>query len=89
MSGGQVTAQQGIAAVQQAILQTLGTQKLGQFATGAAGSLAGQLSNRDEALDILLKSSRAKPLPAVKAYKPLSPTRRRSLPRRQKPAGAL
>lgn len=69
MSGGQVTAQQGIAAVQQAILQTLGTQKLGQFATGAAGSLAGQLSNRDEALDILLKSFDGETLPAVKAYK--------------------
>lgn len=69
MSGGQVTAQQGIAAVQQAILQTLGTQKLGQFATGAAGSLAGQLSNRDEALDILLKSFEGETLPAVKAYK--------------------
>jgi tape measure domain-containing protein len=69
MSGGQVSAQQGIAAVQQAILQTLGTQKLGQFATGASGSLAGLLSNRDEALDILLKSFEGETLPAVKAYK--------------------
>jgi tape measure domain-containing protein len=69
MSSGQVTAQQGITAVQQAILQTLGTQKLGQFATGAAGSLAGVLSNRDEALDILLKSFEGETLPALEEYK--------------------
>jgi tape measure domain-containing protein len=69
MSGGQVTAQKGIEAVQQAILQTLGTQKLGQFATGASGSLAGVLSNREEALDILLKSFEGETLPALEEYK--------------------
>ena len=69
VSAGQVSAQQGIAAVQQAILQTLGTKQLGQFAAGASGSMAGLLSNRDEALDILLKAFEGETLPAVKAYK--------------------
>lgn len=69
ISGGQVSAQAGIAAVQQSILQTLGTKQLGQFATGAAGSLAGLLSNREEALDLLLKSFEGESLPAVIRYK--------------------
>lgn len=69
ISSGSVTAQEGIAAVQQAILQTLGTKKLGEFATGASGSLGGLLSNRDEAMDILLKSFEGESLPAVIRYK--------------------
>lgn len=69
VSSGQVSAQAGIAAVQQSILQTLGTKQLGQFATGAAGSLAGLLSNREEALDLLLKSFEGESLPAVIRYK--------------------
>lgn len=69
ISGGQVSAQAGIAAVQQSILQTLGTKQLGQFATGAAGSLTGLLSNREEAMDLLLKSFEGESLPAVIRYK--------------------
>jgi len=69
MSGGQVSAQEGIAAIQQAILNTLGTKKLGEFATGAAGSMGGLLSNRSEALDILLKTFDGESTPAVLRYK--------------------
>ena len=69
LSGGQVSAQEGIAAIQQAILQTLGTQKLGEFATAASGSMGGLLSNRSEALDILLKTFDGETTPAVLRYK--------------------
>jgi tape measure domain-containing protein len=69
VSGGQVSAQEGIAAVQQAILNSLGTKKLGEFATGAAGSMNGLLSNRSEALDILLKTFDGETTPAVIRYK--------------------
>lgn len=65
LSGGQVSSQEGIAAIQQAILQTLGTQKLGEFATAASGSMGGLLSNRSEALDILLRSFDGETTPAV------------------------
>jgi len=68
ISAGGVSAKEGIEAVYKSILSTLGTQKLGQFATGAAGSMAGELSNREEALDILLKSFDGETLPAVKRY---------------------
>jgi len=68
ISAGDVSAKEGIEAVYKSILSTLGTQKLGQFATGAAGSMAGELSNREEALDILLKSFDGETLPAVKRY---------------------
>lgn len=68
ISAGNVGAKEGIEAVYKSILSTLGTQKLGQFATGAAGSMAGELSNREEALDILLKSFDGETLPAVKRY---------------------
>jgi tape measure domain-containing protein len=69
VSGGSVSSQQGIAAIQQSILNTLGTKQLGQFATGAAGSMSGLLSNRDESLDLLLKSFSGESLPAVIRYK--------------------
>ena len=69
LSGGQVSAQEGIAAIQQAILQTLGTQKLGEFATAASGSMGGLLSNRSEALDILLKTFDGETTPAVIRFK--------------------
>ena len=68
ISAGGVSAKEGIEAVYKSILSTLGTQKLGQFATGAAGSMAGELLNREEALDILLKSFDGETLPAVKRY---------------------
>lgn len=68
ISAGGVSAKEGIEAVYKSILSTLGTQKLGQFATGAVGSMAGELSNREEAFDILLKSFDGETLPAVKRY---------------------
>ena len=68
ISGGDVAAKEGIEAVYKTILQTLGTEKLGQFSTGASGSMSGELSNREEALDILLKSFDGETLPAVKRY---------------------
>lgn len=69
ISSGGVGAQEGIAAVEKAILAQFNTQRLGQFATGAAGSLSGLLSNREEALDILLKSFDGETTPAVIRYK--------------------
>ena len=69
VSEGQVSAQEGIAAVQQAILNSLGTKKLGEFATAASGSMGGLLSNRSEALDILLKTFDGESTPAVLRYK--------------------
>lgn len=69
ISSGGVSAQEGIAAVQKAILAQFNTQQLGQFATGASGSLSGLLSNREEALDILLKSFDGETTPAVIRYK--------------------
>ncbi len=69
ISAGGVSAQEGIAAVQKAILAQFNTQQLGQFATGASGSLSGLLSNREEALDILLKSFDGETTPAVIRYK--------------------
>jgi len=69
ISSGGVSAQEGIAAVQKAILAQYNTQQLGQFATAASGSLSGLLSNREEALDILLKSFDGETTPAVIRYK--------------------
>lgn len=69
VSEGQVSAQEGIAAVQQAILNSLGTKKLGEFATAASGSMGGLLSNRSEALDILLKTFDGETTPAVIRFK--------------------
>lgn len=69
MSDGQITAQEGIEAVQRAILNTLGTKKLGEFATAASGSMGGLLSNRSEALDILLKTFDGETTPAVIRFK--------------------
>lgn len=69
ISSGGVGAQEGIAAVEKAILAQFNTKQLGQFATGAAGSLSGLLSNREEALDILLKSFDGETTPAVIRYK--------------------
>lgn len=67
---GKVSAEEGIAAIQRALLQQFGTSKLGEFATGSAGSLSGLLSNRDELFQNLLKSFTADDeLPAIDRYK--------------------
>lgn len=69
ISSGGVSAQEGIAAVQKAILAQFNTQQLGQFAIGASGSLSGLLSNREESLDILLKSFDGETTPSLIRYK--------------------
>lgn len=66
---GSITADQGLLAIQQAVLKQLGTQRLGEYATGSSGTLTGLLSNREEALDNLLKQFDNEQLPAMEAYK--------------------
>lgn len=66
---GEITADQGLLAIQRAVLAQLGTQKLGEYATGSSGTLTGLLSNRDEAFDNLLKSFDSEVLPGVQRYK--------------------
>ena len=66
---GEITADQGLLAIQRAVLAQLGTQKLGEYATGSSGTLTGLLSNRDEAFDNLLKSFDSEVLPGVERYK--------------------
>lgn len=69
ISKGEVTAEVGVEAIKRAILAQFGTQKLGQYAIGASGSLTGLISNRDEAIDNLLRGYDAEALPAMKRYK--------------------
>lgn len=69
ISGGKISSQMGIAAVEKAILSQFGTSKLGEYAVGASGSLTGLLSNRDEAMDNLLTSIDSELLPAMDRYK--------------------
>lgn len=66
---GQVTSDQGLLAIQKAILAQLGTAKLGEYATGSSGSLTGLLSNRDEAFQNLLRSFDSEVIPGVQRYK--------------------
>lgn len=70
ISSGQVSAEVAIPAIQRAILAQLGTSKAGEFATSSAGSLTALISNRDEAIQNLLKGFDADAnLPAVERYK--------------------
>ncbi len=70
ISGGQVSADVAIPAIQRAILAQLGTSKAGEFATSSAGSLTALISNRDEAVQNLLKGFDADAnLPAIDRYK--------------------
>jgi len=66
---GEITADQGLLAIQRAVLAQLGTQKLGEYATGSSGTLTGLLSNKGEAFDNILKGIDSELLPAVKRYK--------------------
>ena len=66
---GEVGAEEGLNAIYSGILKQLGTQKLGQFAVSGAGSMSSMLSNRSEALDILLKSFDGETIPQVLRYK--------------------
>lgn len=70
ISGGNVSSQMGIAAIERAVLAQFGTSKLGEFATGSAGSVTSLISNRDEAVQNLLKSFNAdEMLPGMERYK--------------------
>lgn len=66
---GGIDAITAITAIQRAVLAQLGTNKLGAFATGSAGSVQGLISNRDEAFKILLKGFDSEVLPGMMAYK--------------------
>lgn len=66
---GRVSSDVGIAAVEKATLRQLGTNRLGEFSTGSAGSLTALLSNKDEAFTNLLKSIDSDQLPGIQRYK--------------------
>ncbi len=70
ISGGKVDSATGIAAIERAVLKQFGTQRLGQYALGASGSLTSMLSNRDEAMQNVLKAFDAEEhIPGVERYK--------------------
>lgn len=70
ISAGGVSADVALPAIQRAILAQLGTSKAGEFATGSAGSLTALISNRDEAIQNVLKGFDADAnLPAMDRYK--------------------
>lgn len=70
MGKGEISADVALPAIQRAILQQLGTSKAGEYATSASGSLTGLVSNRDEAMQNLLKGFDGdQNLPAMERYK--------------------
>lgn len=70
MGKGEIGADVALPAIQRAILQQLGTSKAGEYATSASGSLTGLISNRDEAVQNLLKGFDGdENLPAMDRYK--------------------
>ncbi len=70
MGKGEISADVALPAIQRAILQQLGTGKAGEYATSASGSLTGLISNRDEAVQNLLKGFDGdQNLPAMERYK--------------------
>ena len=70
MGKGEISADVALPAIQRAILQQLGTSKAGEYATSASGSLTGLISNRDEAVQNLLKGFDGdENLPAMDRYK--------------------
>ena len=69
ITSGQVSAEEGIAAVQKAILAQFNTKKLGEFATQGDGSLSTLLSKKDNALENLLKSFDGETTPSLIRYK--------------------
>lgn len=69
ISKGKVSGDEGIAAIERALLKQFGTSKLGEFATGSSGTLSGAMSNRDEAVQNILKSYDAELLPGMERYK--------------------
>lgn len=69
ISKGKVNDQVALSSIQHASNQQLGTNKLGEFATGAAGNLTAMLSNKEEAFTNLLRTIDSETLPGVKRYK--------------------
>ena len=70
MGKGEISSEVAIPAIQRAILAQLGTSKAGEFATSSAGSLTALISNRDEAIQNLLKGFDADAnLPGMERYK--------------------
>lgn len=68
ISRGLVSGQEGIVAVQRAILRQFNTTKLGEFATGGSGDLKALLTNQEEAWENLAKSFNNKDLSGIKKY---------------------
>jgi tape measure domain-containing protein len=64
-----ISADVALAAAQRATLKQLGTSKLGEFSTGAAGSISTMLSNREEALQNAFLNIDPESLPGFKRYK--------------------
>ena len=69
ISSRKISADVAIAAAQRATLRDLGTSKLGEFSTGAAGSISTMLSNREEALQNAFLNIDPESLPGFKRYK--------------------
>lgn len=69
ISKGKVSSDVGIAAIEAALLKQFNTSRLGEYATGSAGSTASLLSNRDEAMANLLKGFDPEKLPEARAYR--------------------
>jgi tape measure domain-containing protein len=64
-----ISADVALAAAQRATLRQLGTSKLGEFSTGASGSISTILSNREEALQNAFLNIDPESLPGFKRYK--------------------
>lgn len=64
-----VSSSVAMAAIQNATLRHLGTSKLGEFSTGAAGGIGALLSNKEEAMQNLFLNIDPDTLPAYKMYK--------------------
>lgn len=64
-----ISSDVAIAAIQRTTLRQLNTSKLGEFSTGAAGSIATMLSNREEAIQNAFLNIDPESLPGFKRYK--------------------
>ena len=68
LSRGLVSGEEGMVAVQRAILRQFNTKKLGEYATGGSGDLKALLTNEGEAWENLAKSFDPKKLTGVQKY---------------------
>lgn len=69
LSKGLVGANIAIPAIEQAVLEHLNTQKLGEFTVAGAGDLKTLISNKEEAFQNLSQSFDSNVLPGVQKYK--------------------